>query len=173
MGPDTETSQNRVAVFGIKVFMSYPRCPSCILRGASGKIQSIRFIVSPGMAAVSHCNSSVRRDVSWQLPCSGDTIKGTLSCTTLIIYRVRVTEALLRSWRFLNLSYSLSYLELDILLPYSQDLAFGWRRASSVLAYSSTFIWSLSCASWAQSTLSHSSPYAVVNLGSSSGFVDG
>ena len=78
MGPDTETSQHRVAVFGIKVLMSYSRCPSCILSGASGKIHSICFIVSPAMVALSHCSPSVRCDISWQLPCSGDTIKGTL-----------------------------------------------------------------------------------------------
>ena len=41
MGADTETSRHGVAVFGIKVLMSYPRCPSCVLNGAYGKIRSI------------------------------------------------------------------------------------------------------------------------------------
>jgi hypothetical protein len=61
-----------------KVLMSYLLCPSCILSGVSGKMHSVRFIVSPTMVALSHSNHSLLRDISWQLPCAGDTIKGTL-----------------------------------------------------------------------------------------------
>ena len=61
-----------------RVLMSYSLYPSCILSGVCGKIHSVHFIVSPTMVALSHSDRSVRRDISWQLPCSGDTIKGTL-----------------------------------------------------------------------------------------------